>query len=217
MKQRGFTGIEYIIAAGIFLGLLTALLVVWKGYINSVDRKGYNRGVAETMVKWEAADRVATENAATARRQMQAKVDELNAKHGEALELALSYHDDWEKGKNDARRAKKPLTVTTCPASGSSPDDRRPADADVRLTGLFVRTYDAAWTGPDGKPLYPDTGEPAQTAGQTGATGYTVDDLLDTHGKNAKRFNDCVRDYTALINTVLKLKADWGTAAPGTP
>ena len=214
MKQRGFTGIEYIIGAAIVLGLLTGLLVLWKGYINSVDRKGYERGKLEITAKWEAANREATTKAANERAQMQARVDELNAKHGQALDLAIDYHDKWEKEKNDARREKKPLTTVTCPGSGNGPAGSQPAVPDVRLTWMFVRSYDAAWTGPDGKPLYPDTGEPAALPGQTGTAGspYTVDDLLDTHGKNAQRLSACIRDYTALIDTVLRLKADWGTA-----
>ena len=217
-RQRGFLEgpLLYLVLGIALLGALAGLVGIWKSYINGVDKKGYDRGRLEITAKWEAADRQATDKAAKDRQALQGKVNELTEKHGQALDLALSYHDDWEKEKANARRAKKPLTTTTCPAGGAGPDRGSPADADVRLTGLFVRTYDAVWTGPDGKPLYPDTGEPAATAGQTGTAGYTVDDLLDTHGKNAERYNACVRDYTALINTVLKLKADWGTAALGT-
>lgn len=219
-RQRGFLEgpLLYLVLGIAMLGALAGLVGIWKSYTNGIDRKGYERGKAEITAKWEAADRQATENAAKDRQALQGKVDELTAKHGQALDLALSYHDDWEKEKNDARRAKKPLTTATCPGGNAGPERTAPGDPDVRLTWLFVRTYDAAWTGPDGKPLYPDTGEPAPAAGQTGTAGspYSIDDLLDTHGKNAERYNACVRDYTALISTVLKLKADWGTAALGT-
>ena len=213
-RQRGFLEgpLLYLVLGIALLGALAGLVGIWKSYINGVDKKGYDRGRLEITAKWEAADRQATDKAAKDRQALQGKVNELTEKHGQALDLALSYHDDWEKEKANARRAKKPLTTVTCPTTPGPAADQ----PDVRLTGLFVRTYDAAWTGPDGKPLYPDTGEPAPTAGQTSTAGYTVDDLLDTHGKNAERYNACVRDYTALINTVLKLKADWGTAALGT-
>jgi len=206
-RQRGFLEgpLLYLVLGIALLGALASLVGIWKSYINGVDKKGYDRGRLEITAKWEAADRQATDKAAKDRQALQGKVNELTEKHGQALDLALSYHDDWEKEKANARRAKKPLTTVTCAPAGSPATDQ----PDVRLTGLFVRTYDAAWTGPDGKPLYPDTGEPAQTAGQTGTAGYTVDDLLDTHGKNAERFNACIRDYTALINTVLKLKTEW--------
>jgi hypothetical protein len=77
---------------------------------------------------------------------------------------------------------------------------------------LFVSEYNTAWTGADGQPLFPDPSGPTPPAGAAGAPGaspYGLDDLIDVHGENSRRFSACLRGFNSLIDTVQSLREKW--------
>lgn len=201
--QRGLfgLGVIHLIAGIAILGLITGIVYGVKSYINGVDENGYQRGKAEVMSLWAQESIKADIEERTRYRGLQLVMDEEVGKRQKAEQAAGNYYAKWQREKEDAKR--KGLVECLQTPSGSP---------DVRFTSVFVTTYDSAYTGQDGKqPLFADSVRSAQAAASSGTSvsAYGPGDLLDVHGINAERHSACIRDYTALIDAVTKLKLEW--------
>jgi hypothetical protein len=78
---------------------------------------------------------------------------------------------------------------------------RPAAHPGVRFTFEFVRQYDSAWTGLDGKPL-PQALGGGEGAEHAGASPYTPADVIDVHGENAQACSADRRELDKLISKI---------------
>jgi hypothetical protein len=206
-KQRGLTGVAYLVLAIVLIGALAGLVAAWKSYTGWIDKAGFDRGVAQTDAKWETQELAAADEARKQRAGLQLKVDQEVGKRQAAEAKAGAHYVNWQREKENAK--KQGLTGGCKPAADGKP-------ADMRFTWVFVDAYSRAYTDKDGKPLYPDSVRPAETAA-TADSPVGAGDVLDIHGLNAERHSACIRDYNALIDVVLKLKTDWDLQSAASP
>jgi hypothetical protein len=126
------------------------------------------------------------------------------------------YQQKWKEARNGAKRTGTPLAVADCGAAAPGPvtagSGLKGPDSGIhlRLTWELVGLWDSAYTAGDGQPLFGDTAGPEKAAAGPGSPSpYTLDDLVDLHGENAKRWDICRRDFRALIETIDGLERDW--------
>lgn len=207
MRQRGFSYIKAFLALGALLAIAVCIVAI-RGYLNDIEARGHKLGKAEVQAAWDEANRAAQAEERRKRLEREGIVAEQQTLL-EALNLTAAYWEQqWKEARNAQRRNKTPMVVcpasTDVAASGASGAVAGPA-LEPRLTVGFVRLYDTAWTGTDGKPLF---GDPAagEAAGAGAASPYGADELLDTHQENARRANICRRDLNSLMDTIERLQ-----------
>lgn len=197
IRQRGFALIVYALVALAILGTLA-------GIARSIYKAGVDHEKSEQAVRNEKA----REEADVLRRERQAAGQRAGAALAAANDAAADYEARWRKNRGNNRE--QPLVTFTCPpapAPGGAPvvadssTDRSPG-VGLRLTYQFLREYDGAWTGAEGKPVFDDTGRPPETP----ETAVTLDALLTIHAENASRCSDASRRFNGLIDLVLKLQ-----------
>lgn len=195
------------------LGIITALA----GAVWWVDDNGFDRGTAKAEARWAAADRKAEAEKAKDRAAALRIIRDQAAALMRATENATQSNQQWQEARNAARRNRTPLAVCTepTPANEASPASVAQRDSPA-LTWEFVRLYDTAWTGKAGESVF--TGRPV-AAGEVVSAGaaspYTVDDVIDTHGENAKRCSADRRRLDALVDALDKLEADFDARHSG--
>lgn len=193
-RQRGFSTL-------IIYGLL-ALAVL--GALKGIYGYGYSAGKDAKQTEWDEANRSAQARADQERRDREAAARAASEARQRAELDAADYRARWR-----AASAKRPVLASCGPAepAGAVPavherqnaPDR--ADGGLRLTPAFVLLYDAAWTGPDGKPVF---GDPGGSAGEA-ATADPAE-LLRVHEENAARCSETSRRFTALIDLLERLR-----------
>lgn len=62
-KQRGATIWMYALAALLLIGALTGLVVAWNHYTDGLDKRGYDRGIAESTAAYTTRDNKALADA----------------------------------------------------------------------------------------------------------------------------------------------------------
>lgn len=199
-KQGGFSTL-------IVYGLLALAALAALGGLYGL---GYKAGSQAKQVEWDAANQEAQAKADEERRGREALARAESAK----LQSAQARARDFEARWRTARAGAGTLAVAECPASppgastvavaGSSPDGGVSHAAPVvRVTAEFVRLWDGSWSGPDGKPVFPDTGGTAEKAAPPGPT---IGAVLDNHAENASRCSETSRQLGALIDLIGKLR-----------
>lgn len=194
------------------LGLILAIVAALAGAVWWVDDNGYDRGVSKTKALWAEADRKAEAKKAEDRAAAARIIRDQAVGLMRATENATLSNQQWQEARNAARRNRTPLVV--CPEPQTSPSDQpstaRSDPPGLALTWEFVRLYDTAWTGPAGEPVF--TGRPvaAPASFAAGAASpYSIDDLVDAHGENAKRCSEDRRRLNALVTALDRLEADF--------
>lgn len=220
MRQRGFAWWVYLLAAGAAVALLWAV-VAW------IDGRGFERGKLKVKGEWDQANRDA-ETAARARRDAVAKALIIEEKRRLGAEqAAVDNHTKWQEALRESERNGKQLaTCTRTPRSDAQvrggaagqPTVQAPGAGDVagprgadpdpgvRFTAEFLRHYDTAWTGSDGKPVFGAAARPPDAA-SAGAVGPR--ELLQVHGINAERCSAARRELEALMNDLRAAEAAW--------
>lgn len=221
MGERGFDTIQ--------LGMVIVVLVliggaVWgvNSYLTGVEKKGYDRGVAETTLRAEEARKRRDAEVAGA-------LDMLAKRWGTAQAEAEQATAKWQEARN-ADRGKQ---LGVCEVQGPSkaaprrdpPVAGEPAGTGVRQAGVaggdragvrllwrFVGLYDGAHgAGDGGQPVFGATQAYALAPERTDtASPYGLDDLIDVHADNAWKWAECRRDLNAAIDAVEAAERAWG-------
>jgi hypothetical protein len=100
--MKGFTQLQLIWAV-VILGLLTALAVVARNYLNGIDERGYSRGVQETTAKWETRERKQQQAHVAEVEQLRAARDAALATYQVELDKALANYEKAKKGRDDEK------------------------------------------------------------------------------------------------------------------
>ena len=186
--------IAYLIAGIALVGALVG------GYMK-VHGDGLKQGRAEVQNVWDAENRKAQAAADATRAAREAEARTHAARYDAANAAAADYHALWLQAK--ARNTQPLATCGLVNAVAGERDGAGHAPDRVSVTAQFVRLYDAAWSGRDGKPVFSYSGEPSDPAGGTA----TVEEVLTNHGENAARCSDNSRRYSALIALINQLRA----------
>lgn len=219
MRQRGFAWWLYLVAAGAAVALLWAV-VAW------IDGRGYERGRLEVRAEWDKANRKAAADELARQAAITAALVEEQGKTETAERLAEDNDRKWKEAQRDSSR--KGTVLAVCPPAeepsagtgdvGSGLRAPRPSaaahaggGAGVRFSWQFVLLYDAAWTGADGKPVFPASAGAQGPADAGAASPYGPGDLLDIHGENARGCSADRREYKALMNKIKAAEAAWGS------
>ena len=147
----------------------------------------------------EAADRLTAERALEARKAVIALQ--------QAERKAADANSKWKA----LRRSQANAVLATCPSINPPVDKSATGavaspqpDSGLRLTPAFVLLWDAAWTGPDGEPLWPHPAGAAE--GTSAADPVEPQTVLDTHAENASRCSANSRQLAKLINLIERLR-----------
>lgn len=207
MRQRGMILVYGLVALAVIAAAWGALS--WHAGVH------FARGQADRQAEWDR-DTIANERIAAARRAaVTAALQAEKVKTAAAEELARIHEINWRRARDEARRNGKPLG--SCQGEGSSarpagvagPVAGEPAGEGLRAPGVggadrggvalhwrFVGLYDGAHTGPDGQPLYRAQVDHALAPGRADTPSpYGLDELIDAHGENARRFGACLRAF----------------------
>lgn len=163
-------------------------------------------GADEVRAEWAEANRVAKEVAdrLAQERALEARKTVIAAQQAERK--AKNYETKWRQTRNVLRDV--PLAV--CPTPSASPPDAAGAilaspGPVLSLTWAYVLQHDSAWTGPDGEPLWPDSGGTAERP-LAAPSPVTLDQALETHQANASRCSENSRQLGRLIALIKKLR-----------
>lgn len=102
MKPRGFTIIQMGLAVAA-LGLLTALALAAKGYLEDVDERAFQRGVAQTTALWEKRANQELADAQAEIERLRTLKDAAARAHQAELHQAAQ---DYEKRRAENERSK---------------------------------------------------------------------------------------------------------------
>jgi hypothetical protein len=195
-------------------GLLFAAAFVGHHWLGQHAETNYQRGLAAKQLEWDQDK----DRAAEAQRRKDAAVAGAllveEKRRLAAEDAARDANAQWEEARREARRNARPLAVCPQPRLQGAADVERDAGSRVPGAGVerdrpavpgaavftwqFVREYDTAWTGADGKPVSQDpAGQPG--AADAGAPSpFTAEDVLDVHGTNARRCSEDRRELATL-------------------
>jgi len=196
VRERGFGLIVYAVLALAILGTLSG--IAWKIRESGKDA---------IRVEWAEANRLAQEAADKERAERALE----GRKAVIALQQAQGKAKTYETRYQALRRSQANATLATC--RGITPPIAKPAtgavasrepDSGLRLTPAFVLLWDAAWTGPDGEPLWPHPAGAAE--GTSAADPVEPQTVLDTHAENASRCSANSRQLAKLINLIERLR-----------
>ena len=199
LTQRGFalTGLAYLFGAIALLGMLGT--AVWKIRESGKD---------VVRLEWAAANLKADEDAREL--MLQRREDGRDA----AILLITSNLAGKESDRKwqEARNALRDTTLAVCPTPRPGEKDAATTivaspDRGLRLTYSFLRLYDGAWTGQDGKPVFGDPRGASEAAPAPSApSARSLGDALDTHAENAHRASENSRQQNKLIDLIRKLQ-----------
>jgi len=199
-NQRGVIATFYLYAAAIL-----AVTLALGGLYYVIDKRGYDRGTAEVKRDWLAANEEAEKAEAAARIRRQAEADKAAKDLASAGNKARDFESRWRA----AKAANPVLATVICPKAGTGNVAGIPSAANsggdgisLRLSADFLRLYDTAWTDQAGKPIFADTGIPADPS----TPAVTLDALLDAHAENASRCSQNSRQLNALIDLLTALR-----------
>ena len=128
--------------------------------------------------------------------------------YGEWQRAAEVYFNNWQEAVKHGPDNKLAACVAA-PAPAAAPGAAQPPDADgaaaaVRLTGEFVRLYNAAWTGEIA--AAGDPGGTAAEVGEAGAAYATPREVLDNTGANARACAADRKRHDQLIDLLDRLE-----------
>ena len=196
MRERGFGLIVYAVLALAILGTLSG--IAWKIRESGKDAIRVEWAEANRLAQ-EAADRLTAERALEARKAVIALQ--------QAERKAADANSKWKA----LRRSQANAVLATCPSINPSVDKSATGavaspqpDSGLRLTPSFVLLWDAAWTGPDGEPIWPHPAGAAE--GTSAADPVEPQTVLDTHAENASRCSANSRQLAKLINLIERLR-----------
>ena len=196
MREKGFGLLAY--------GLLALAILAT---LSGIGWKIRESGKDAIRVEWAEANRLAQEAAdrLTAERTMEARKSVIGMQQAERK--AKTYETRY----NALRRAQASAVLATCPSINPPVDKSATGavaspqpDSGLRLTPSFVLLWDAAWTGPDGEPLWPHPAGAAE--GTSAADPVEPQTVLDTHAENASRCSANSRQLAKLINLIERLR-----------
>lgn len=195
--QRGFGLIVYAVLALAVLGTLAG-----------ISYKIRESGKDAVRVEWAEANRQAEAQAAKVRATREAEASKSVIALQQAERKAADYENRYRQARNasKARLAEcsptpQPATASAAAAPVASPD------GGIRLTPAFVLQWDAAWTGREGRPLWPvsDPGEAA--GGPAAADPVGPAQVLENHAENAFRCDAARRQLGELTALIKRLRA----------
>ena len=196
MRERGFSLIVYAVLALAILGTLTG--IAWKIRESGKDA---------VRLEWAEANRQAQEAADLERAARGAEGRKATIALQQAEGKAKTYETRWKA----LRRSQANAVLATCPSINPPVDKSATGavaspqpDSGLRLTPSFVLLWDAAWTGPDGEPLWPHPAGAAE--GTSAADPVEPQTVLDTHAENASRCSANSRQLAKLINLIERLR-----------
>ena len=198
MRERGFGLIVYAVLALAILGTLSG--IAWKIRESGKDA---------IRVEWAEANRLAQEAADKERAERALE----GRKAVIALQQAQGKAKTYETRYQALRRSQANATLATC--RGITPPIAKPAtgavasrepDSGLRLTWAYVLLNDAAWSDPNGEPVFSDTGIPPGGSAATDPSPYGPGEVLDIHALNAQRCSEDRRNYGALVDLIRKLQ-----------
>ena len=197
MNQRGIIigPLIYVLAG------LAVVAVFWR----FVDWVGDAREL-EVRAEWSAENKRAQEEADHRARNVQGKIDAVQAAADMAERKASDADQKWRSAVRNAAtkgvvlascEPRAPVPTGTGTLAGSSPVDS--GGVRLVLSSDFLRFADAAWSGPSGEPVFTT---PAAVAGAA-EPGASPSEVLDGYGTNAQR---CSEDRRALatINAAIR-------------
>lgn len=211
--QRGFT-IPSLMQIVVVLGLVTAATGAIWGAIAWHARTNFERGVEHERA---AALAEALEREAA----VSVELDDERKKSAASGARADKAERDWREAKRDADRKGVELgscytavQVARSVAGAVGPDRAASAEPDspaappsavgglappaprIRVSWRFVELHDSAFTGLGGEPLFADPARAAgDAAGADAASPYTLHDVADVAGDNARALSACRRVY----------------------
>lgn len=214
-RARGF--LEARLVAGIMvIGLLVVAFIAAINYLDRRDKRQFERGQADVMAKWNAANAKAAEDKARERAAVGRALIVADNARVAADEKAKNADQRWKEAVRESNR--KGAVLAACDPPGSTEPARavagggptpeaagsglvageRPRAGVPRFSPEFVRELDTAWTGLDGEPVFAAADRRDGPAGP-GAPWVTAEEVRDTHGENARRCSADRRDFAALI------------------
>jgi len=193
-------------------GLLAYLLagIALAGLIGTGVYKVKQWGADEVRAEWAAANLRAAQQAEKDRLAREAEAKKVIAAQHESDRKARDYEAKWRQARNALRDV--PLAVPSCPlpaAPGAPAGDPGKPSGPLMLTWAFSLQWDAAWADQAGKPVFPDTRDPASRPPAASAA-VSLDAALDNHAENASRCSQNARQLGALIGLIRKLQAPHG-------
>jgi hypothetical protein len=205
-RQRGDIAIQLMIYA---LGALAVGIAIW-GAVSFISnnwetKAGIKRGEENIRVMWDEANIKAQAKADAERKANERIVEDERVKALKAEGVARDYEQKWRTARDQARS--KPLALASCPPQKANQPALTVEAPDVRFSWRFVRLYDSAWTGQDGKPVFGDSvTSKAASADPDGASPYGPDQVIDTHKVNAERCSAARRDLNTMMDTIERLQ-----------
>ena len=163
--------------------------------------------VAKIKLQWAEANTAAQAEADKQRKIHAATAQEADVALQQSQIAAEDFKSKWDQARREARNARTALVSCPNTPGSSTTNATEGADAGVpRLSYEFLREYDTAWTGPDGKPVFSDPPRPAEAL-LGAASPVTSADALETHRANAERCSDNRRQLDVLTTLIRKLQA----------
>lgn len=221
--QRGFA-IPSLTTILVVLGAVTlAASAIW-GAVAWHASVNYQRGANAKQLEWDQAKLEAAEDERVRRAAVNAALEDERKKRAAAEAAAHNANRKWQ----EARRANRDAALGACaPAQRIEPDGPVAQDRDGRAAGgalrmpagsadrdhpagggvvlhwRFVGLWDGAYTTAAGEPLFGAASEHALAPERAGAPSpYTLDDVIDVHGENARAHSDCLRKFDQVIANI---------------
>ncbi len=218
-SERGF-------AYWLQLGAALAVLIILAAVVHWIDKRGYTRGKLEVQNEWSQANAKAAAEQRAREQDVSDAIKEKEAQRTAAAVLAADNYTRWQEALRNGQRNGTALATCTRnakpdasvrggaePAPGNAAADpavvdRGDRDGGARFTAEFLRLYDAAWAGLDGKPVFEAA---PRREGAAEASGVGPSELLGVHGENAKRCSDDRIEFHGLLEKLRAAERAWGS------
>ncbi len=216
-QQAGFGLLVNLVLILAVLGALYGLFLYVDAHWET--SAGVKKGETQRQALWDKANLKAEAERRAREQDVSDAIKEKEAQLAIARQRADDAHTQWKEAKRETDR--KGTALAVCPAPAADQPGAAPASpaagaagGGVRFTWDFVRLYDGAWTGADGKPVFQDPAGGAGTEGAGAASPYTPGELLDVHGDNADTCSADRREFSGLIEKLRKAEKAWDGKRP---
>lgn len=233
MRQRGSISLIQVL---IVLGAASALLATIWGAVAWHASTHFKRGETSKQVEWDKQEKE-RRKAERARADAVAAALLLQQQRADTAEVRAAEN---ERRWKEARRANRHATLGSCapatpptPVAGPVVADREPAPVagagirapgaaggdpagapGIRLHWRFVGLFDSAFTGIDGEPVYRAEAQFALEPSRVDtASPYSLDDVLDVNGENARALGECIRAYGQAMSAIDAAATAWDRAS----